>query len=105
MILPTLLRSKTAPFSIGLDFSPLRKRMVFIGCSKLDATGQPCTTFSPPAKLALEINKPRNARELSQARRRHATERPSRLFRNPDTQAAQAAERRAYGGVDRHQCR
>src|SRR5215475_14690287 len=66
-----------------------------------------CTISGPTAKLPADTKKnPRNATyEFPEAIRRHVAERPSRLFRHNQAQAAEAAERRAHGGVDYHQCR
>ena len=50
-------------------------------------------------------NNIRPQNEFPQTRRRHAAERPPRLFTDRQAQAAEAAERRAHGGLDRHQCR
>src|SRR5579862_9883547 len=67
----------------------------------------PCTTFRAPARLAARYNKnrSRNVDEFPEACGRHAAERPPLLHPHHRAQAAQAAERRAHGGVDHHQCR
>src|SRR3954468_12510868 len=52
--------------------------------------------------LAIQTRKKRNVRALSKAARRHAAHRPHRLFADHATRAAEAAGRRAHGGVDRH---
>src|SRR5215471_4041350 len=50
-------------------------------------------------------SKDRAEHEFSQARCRHVAERTSLLFRHSQAQAAEVAQGRAHGGVDRHQCR
>src|SRR6476660_1582657 len=65
-----------------------------------------CTISRVAAKLPADrIVLKETAYEFSQARRWYVAQRSSQLLRDYQTQAAEAAQGGAHGGLDHHKCR